>query len=488
MGLEHLLTPVQEQLLRSEARKLRQDNARLKLSLQKAIKKAEQLVKEKNQLKDQYSSSQDLVKSLNEKIEQLELTQKTYAGMIFKRAAKHATQTGLNGHKLKRGGIIGHQGKTRDIPKPDQAIEVSLEACPGCGGDLQGWDSFVNHTVEDIILPTQKTIVTLYQKRRYYCSNCQKEIVPVHSLEVPGSHFGTTTLSLILMLKQKLHIPLPGIVFLLKSIWGLDITPSGVETQLAVAKKLCINPYQELLKQVRSSPIKHADETTWKVLGKLFWAWIICTRESTYITIEETRGGEVADRLLSDSAKTDVLVRDDYAGYQKLPLKHQSCWAHLLRKVRDYSKLEGASGEVKLLKGELNTMFGELDQTIKQEFNLKDREEKYLHYLNLIDQIIKRVYAHEDARRVQVRIKNQRENLLTTLLYPDVPLTNNQAERDLRGLVIQRKISGSSQSARGAEITAVLTSIVSTLNKRQIDLMDGISQVLKGADIATLGL
>lgn len=488
MGLEHLLTPVQEQLLRLEARKLRQDNARLKLSLQKAIKKAEQLVKEKNQLKDQYSSSQDLVKSLNEKIEQLELTQKTYAGMIFKRAAKHATQTGLNDHKLKRGGVRGHQGKTRDIPKPDQVIEVSLEACPGCGGDLWGWDSFVNHTVEDIILPTQKTIVTLYQKRRYYCSNCQKEIVPVHSLEIPGSHFGLTTLSLILMLKQKLHIPLPGIVFLLKSIWGLDITPSGVETQLAVAKKLCINPYRELLKQVRGSPIKHADETTWKVLGKLFWAWIICTRESSYLTIEETRGGEVADRLLSDSSESDVLIRDDYSGYQHLKLKHQSCWAHLLRKVRDYAKLEEASDEVKLLKVELYTMFQALDQITKQEFNLKDREEQYDYYLDLIDQIIKRVYTHEDAKRVQVRIRNQRGNLLTAILNKDVSLTNNQAERDLRGLVIQRKISGSSQSARGAEITAVLTSIVSTLNKRQVDLMDGISQILKGADITTIGL
>lgn len=488
MVLEHLLSPLQEQRLRIEARSLRQENARLKLSLEKARKKVLQWEEERRELKEQDQLKNNLIKELNEKIEKLELTQKTYAGMIFKAAAKAAAGVRKDGISLKRGGKRGHQGKTRAAPQADQTVEVFLDCCPSCGGELKGWDSFVSHTVEDIILPTTKTTVTRFLKRRYFCSNCQKEVIPNHPSEIPNSHFGVTTLSLILLLKQKLHIPLPGIVFLLKSIWGLTITPSGVQTQLTIAKKLCINPYQEVLKQVRGSPVKHSDETTWKVLGKLFWAWIICTKDSTYLTIEETRGGEVADRLLSNSLNTDVLVRDDYSGYRKLKLKHQSCWAHLLRKVRDFARLEESSQEVKLLKVELDKIFDELDKITKQPFNQGDRQLKYSCYLNRIDQIINRQYLHEDARRVQTRIKNQRENLLTAILEQYVPLTNNQAERDLRGLVIQRKISGSSQSAGGAEVTAVLTSIVSTLNKRQINLLDGITQILKGADIATLGL
>jgi len=488
MILEHLLSPLQEQQLRLEARKLRQENARLKLSLEKAFKKADKLEEEKTQLREQTSESQDIIKQLNEKIEQLELNQKTYAGMIFKSAAKNATERSLSGGGLKRGGKIGHQGKTRILPQPDRTIEVTLNCCPNCAGDLNSWDSFVSHTVEDIVLPTTKTVITNYQKRRYYCNNCQTEIVPTHPDEIPNSHFGVTTLSFILLLKQKLHIPLPGIVFLLKNIWGLTITPSGVQTQLTVAKKLCTNPYQTLLKLVRGSPVKHADETTWKVLGKLFWAWIICTKTSSYVTIEETRGGEVADRLLAGSSNTDVLVSDDYPGYKHLEMKHQSCWAHLLRKVRDYAKLEGSSEEVNLLKEELGIMFKALNQLIKQEFNLKDRTKHYDYYLNQIDQITNRTYTHEDSKRVQTRIRNQRAKLLTAIINKDVPLDNNQAERDFRTLVIQRKISGSSQSIKGAEVTAILTSIVATLNKRQINLLDGITQILKGADIATLGL
>lgn len=491
MILEHLLSPLQEQQLRVEARALRQENARLKLRLEKALEKEQKLEEARRQLEKEVSSDQAVIKSLNKKIEQLELNQKTYAGMIFKSAAKHTTQTGLNGSRLKRGGKKGHIGKTRTIPptdKADQILEVNLDCCPDCQGELKAWDSFVSHTVEDILLPSAKTIVTNYQKRRYFCTNCQKEIVATHPLEVTNSHFGVTTLSLILLFKQKLHLPLSAIVFLLSNIWGLSITPSGVQTQLTVAKKLCLNPYQELLKQVRGSPVKHSDETTWKVLGKLFWAWIICTKDSSYITIEETRGGKVADRLLLDSQKSSVLVSDDYAAYQHLKLNHQSCWAHLLRKVRDYVKLKDSSDEVKLLQVELDTMFSELSQIIEEPFQTPARELKHQHYLTQIDQIIQRGYIHEDAQRVQTRIKNQRENLLTALLQKNVPLTNNQAERDLRGLVIQRKISGSSQSASGAETTAVLTSIVSTLNKRQINLLSGITQVLRGADISTLGL
>ncbi len=474
--------------LRLESKYLRQENARLKLSLEKACKKTEAWEEEKKQLRKQVDSEKEINKSLNEKIEKLELNQKTYAGMIFKRAAKAAAGVKKDGTFVKRGGKLNHHGKTRDIPVPDREIEVFLNCCPNCSGSLTGWDSFVTHTVEDIILPATKTVITRYLKRRYYCSNCQKEIVAAHPNEVPSSHFGVTTLSLILLLKQKLHIPLPGIVFLLQNIWGLSLTPAGVQTQLVIARKLFTNPYQQLLKQVRGSPVKHADETTWKVLGKLFWAWIICTKDSSYLAIEEGRGGEVADRLLSASAKTSVLVRDDYGGYQKLQLNHQSCWAHLLRKVRDYAKLEGSSDEVRLLKDELNEMFDNLNTVTKLPFDQQDREQKYQYHLRQIDQIIRRTYIHEDVKRVQTRIRNQRANLLTALLYEDVPLTNNQAERDLRGLVIQRKISGSSQSTKGAEVTAVLTSIVSTLNKRQINLLDGINQLIRGADIITLGL
>jgi transposase len=491
MILEHLLSPLQEQKLRHEARNLRQENARLKLRLEKALKKASEFEEKQKQLQQADNEKDQLIKKLNDKIEQLELNQKTYAGMIFKSAAKNATAKSLSGTLIKRGGKKGHQGKTRQIPQDeqiDQTIEVSLNCCPDCGGKLRSWESFVSHTVEDIVLPTAKTVVTSYLKRRYYCGRCQKECIPTHPSEVGNSHFGLTTLSLILVLKQKLHLPLSGIVFLLKSIWGLSITPAGVQTQLTVAKKLCFNPYRELLKQVRGSPVKHVDETRWKVMGKLFWAWIVCTKKSTYITIEETRGGEVAERLLKGSPAGSSLISDDYAVYQQLIMFHQSCWAHLLRKVRGYAKLVGSSQEVKLLKTELNEMFLKLEQIIDQEFDQSDREQKYQYYLQQIDQIIGRSYQSEDARRVQTRIRNQRQNLLTALLQKDVPLTNNQAERDLRPLVIQRKISGSSQSAKGAETTAVLTSIVATLNKRQLKLLDGISQILKGADITTLGL
>lgn len=488
MILEHVLTPLQEKLLREESRKIHQDNARLKLRLEKALKKAEKLEEEKNNLRKEIDLEKQINESLNKKIEQLELNQKTYAGMIFKKAAKNATSKSVLDSQLKRGGKRGHQGKTRVIPQPDRTVEVNLNCCPNCAGELQVWDSFDQHTVEDIVLPAAKTRVIEYLKRRYYCMNCQREMVATHPDEVANSHFGVTTLSLIMVLKQKLHLPLSAIVFLLNNIWGLKITSSGVQTQLTVAKKLCLNPYQTLLNQVRGSPVKHSDETTWRVLGKLFWAWIICTKTSSYITIEETRGGSVADNLLSASSRSDVLVSDDYRGYLHLQLIHQSCWAHLLRKVRDYAKLEGASQEVKLLKDELNQLFLNLDQIIKEEFNKQERKHKYQNYLKQIDQIINKVYLHEDSRRVQIRIRNQRQNLLTALLYPNVPLTNNQAERDLRGLVIQRKISGSSQSAQGAETTAILTSIVSTLTKRHINLLDGITQILKGADISTLGL
>lgn len=62
---------------------------------------------------------------------------------------------------------------------------------------------------------------------------------------------------------------------------------------------------------------------------------------------------------------------------------------------------------------------------------------------------------------------------------PEIDPTNNISERELRALVIIRKISNGSRSVRGANSTAMLLSIIQTLRLKKESVLQGLRETLK---------
>ncbi len=71
------------------------------------------------------------------------------------------------------------------------------------------------------------------------------------------------------------------------------------------------------------------------------------------------------------------------------------------------------------------------------------------------------------------------ENLLRFVTDSEVDATNNISERELRHLVIIRKISNGSRSPRGANATAMLLSIIQTLRLNKQNVLRGLQNILK---------
>jgi transposase len=61
-----------------------------------------------------------------------------------------------------------------------------------------------------------------------------------------------------------------------------------------------------------------------------------------------------------------------------------------------------------------------------------------------------------------------------------IPFDNNQAERDLRMLKVQQKVSGSFRSDRGADAFACLRGYLSTLRKQGVALLAALETVVAG--------
>lgn len=239
--------------------------------------------------------------------------------------------------------------------------------------------------------------------------------------------------------------------------------------------------YKDILSAIRGSPVKHADETSWSISGTKSWVWAFLTKTAVCYTIEETRGKGVAQTMLAGSKETDVVVRDGYAGYEKLPYRHQSCWAHPIRYSREAAKREEASEEMKQLNESIKQFYQDVSSIVATPFDSQTRHLEHQVLKEKLQTICTHAYTATDARAIQQKLANQKDTLLTAVVVEGVPLTNNLAERMIRPMVITRKISGASQSHEGAKTHAVNMSIFQTIRLRDQDLISTLrSSLLHG--------
>lgn len=462
--------------LRGEARKLRQENATLRLAhdaqTRGRVQLEEKVATQTHRIKGLEDENNDLKKEVAELKSRLGLSVdhvKKLAGMIFKSNGRKNTGVG-------RGAKKGHAGTGRTNPNHiDQEVNVFLTHCYDCGTPLKQTASIDEHIVEDI--PQTQTVVTRYHIQRQWCMCCHKEVRGIPQHTIPGMRFGMGIITLILFLKYRMRAPLAKIEEILLSQYKLTITGQGIQELLHTLKTRFTKQYNTILEEIRQAPMKHADETGFRIDGKNGWCWLFATPTTALYTIEETRGKGVPERVFGHDP-TGVLVRDDYAAYEKLSMEQQSCWSHLLRVSHDATVHEHVSEEMQTLHAELSEMFDEIDTITHQPFQPQARRREYAAYTVRIDAIIARHYEHADAKAIQIRITNQRTNLITAILHENVPLTNNHAERMIRTMVITRKISGGSRSNKGAATHALNMTVVQTLTLKGKDFFTGITEIL----------
>ena len=484
------MTQEEADKIRKEVRKLRQQAAGSAHSATAQKNRNDHLIEEAKKLVGKNKALAQEIEKLKAENENLRLQLATtaehrdkLAGMIFKSNKKPDTTTNTDTSsvsdepsKRKPGGQKGHAGCSRTSPRHvDEEKHVHLTHCPDCKKKLARTESIVDRVVEDIPNPVP-SVVTLYHIERQWCSRCKKEVQAIPQGTLPGVRFGNNLLHTILFLKYRLRTPLAKISEWLKEMHHITMSEGGIQNLLHNLSKRLKDRYLTLTRKVRKNPVKHADETSWRIDGMNAWAWLFATRDTTVYTIEESRGKGVVDRFLG-SHPTGVLVSDDYGAYQKLPLKRQSCWAHLLRVGKDAARHPNASEEVKNLYKMLTTLFAILDKAVQTSLHSKERELAQVKGKETISEIIAMAYLERDAKTVQTRVRNQEHNLLTALEYEGVPLTNNHAERQIRPLAVTRKISGGSRSKQGAETHAVLMSLTQTASLRGKSVVKGLSKL-----------
>jgi transposase len=227
---------------------------------------------------------------------------------------------------------------------------------------------------------------------------------------------------------------------------------------------------ERLLLEYRRAPVKHADETGWRNDGLNGYAWLFCAALVSLFRLRQSRAASVAQEVFGAKRLVGVLVVDRYKGYNQAPCAIQYCYAHLLREVQDLAKEFPEVTEVLRFVASLAPLLADAIKLRAQALKLSAFRQRALELKLEIKSSIYAPAQHPGIQRIQNIFRENASRLYHWSKSPTIPAENNRAERELRGLVIARKISFGSQSEQGARTREILMSVLHTLRKRTQDV------------------
>jgi transposase len=236
------------------------------------------------------------------------------------------------------------------------------------------------------------------------------------------------------------------------------------------------NYYKTLERLLKFCKVKHSDTTSWRTNGKNYTVWVFITIGAVLYKITRKATADIPLKLFGTKQQDNVLVVDRISMNRSLAKKAgftlQFCWSHILDDSRGLAKNFGREG--KYAHRKLKQIFADAKSLDHQgtQGQVKKLEEKIL-ALN------QKKYSHATVRKwVKNLAVRDFHGLFIFVTNPDVDPTNNISERELRKLVIHRKISNGSRSVAGAETIAVLYSILETVKSQNKPVFPGLKHIL----------
>ena len=402
-----------------------------------------------------------------------------------------------------RGQVRGAPGHGR-TPRPglEERVEEhnppgEARICAGCGKPYAAVGAEESALVEIEVKAHRRVIRRGRWRRTCGCASSPAEVSapPVPRL-FANTSYGTSVWSRVLYERYACLRPVQRVGAWL-SDQGLPVSAGTLADSVPRFVPLFEPLGEAILAQQKAAALRHADETTWRVRAlraegrsARAWLWISVGDDAVYFHIDPSRSAEAAQTLFGELRSGTVLVCDRYSAYKKLMrllggmVTLQFCWSH---QRRDF--IQCAAGQVDLAGWceawleriaaiyRLNEeRLARHDPGIERQSAAFDAAQEALQVA--LDDVFARAGRElaglpDEAREGKAlrSLVNHREGLSVFVGRPLTPMDNNLAERLLRGPVIGRRLSFGSDSEAGARFTALMYSVVGTLNLNGIDVL-----------------
>jgi transposase len=382
----------------------------------------------------------------------------------------------------------------------ERVVVPAPPCCPCCGGKLVKLGEDVTETLE--VVPRQwKVIQTVREK--FSCRSCEKITQPPAPFHViPRARAGASLLAMILYAKFGEHQPL--------NRQSESYAREGIELDVSTladwvgACTASLAPLIELIRHhVLAGERVHGDDTTVPVLAKQktvigrVWAYVRDDRPfagpdppAARFFYSRNRSGEHPNRHLAGYA--GILQADAYAGFGDLydaarkpgPITEAACWSHSRRKFFELADLGKSPLAVEAVR-RIDAIFA-----IEREINGATAEQRLAIRQERVKPLVgefegwmlaerARLSRHADlAKAIDYMLK--RWPAFTRFLDDGrICLSNNAAERALRGIALGRRAWLFAGSDRGGERAAAMYTLIATAKLNSVDPQAWLADVLR---------
>jgi transposase len=389
-------------------------------------------------------------------------------------------------------------------------VHPAPTCCPCCGGDkLSKIGEDVTETLD--VVPRQM-FVTEHVREKFSCRSCEKisqPPAPFHA--IPRGFAGPSLLAMILVDKYANHQPL--------NRQSEQFAREGVELSVSTmadhvgACAASLLPLFELIKHhVFAAERLHGDDTTVPVLAKgktrtgRLWTYVRDDRPfggaappAAIYYYSPDRSGVHPERHLA--GYTGILQADAFSGFNALydanrkpgPITAAGCWSHARRKFFELADVaaNARDNSSKVISPiafaavqKFDAIFA-LERAItgkSPDERLAVRRREVAPLVNELIEWMKRERAKLSGHNPVAKAFSymlRRVDVFTRFLHDGrICLSNNAAERALRGIALGRKSWLFAGSDRGGERAAVMLTLIQTAMLNDVDPQAWLADVL----------
>jgi predicted RecB family nuclease len=347
----------------------------------------------------------------------------------------------------KPGAPKGHQAYQRIIPaKAGRTVILpSKRSCPRNHGRLTTVDRQVaERIVIDLVFTRNgcRKTITRYTARKGYCPRCDRHYLPPSLDRLCKYQFGHGFQAWSVYQRVVLRLPYHIITQVMEHLFGVGLSAGTVIRFLKYLADYYAPTEAAILQEILKSSFVHVDETKISIQGVDHYVWVFTDGKHVVFRMTETRETDIVREVLA--GYQGVLISDFYPGYDSMPCRQQKCLVHLIRDINDDLWKDPFDREFEAFAVELQELLVPILEAINRygpkAWHLRrfNRNVERFYEKNVTG----REYRSEAAETYRKRFARYRESLFTFLGQDGIPWNNNMAERAIRQLAVQRKISG----------------------------------------------
>jgi transposase len=406
----------------------------------------------------------------------------------------------------RRGGARGRRpGKQPGAPgahlaqvaEPDEVIWHVPDRCQGCGAELADARVTGVEARQVFDLPPLRLAVAEYraQRRRCACGTITQAVFPAEARAAACYGPGIRALCCYLLAHQ--HLPVDRAAQLLADLLGAPVATGTLAAVLAEGAA-GLDGFVEVVRAgLAGASVAHFDETGARVAGRLHWVHSASTSLLSLFTVHAKRGKVAMDAAGVLPGFAGVAVHDGWSPYWRYEqVTHALCGAHLRRELEAITDEPGqgwAAGMAELL-ADAKTQADRARDAGAERVDDGVRARLHARYQRLLanghaanppprprpGQRRRGRLRRSPAANLLGRLDRHRVEVLRFLDDLRVPFDNNQAERDLRMVKLQQKISGCWRTLAGAQAFLTVRSYIATARKHGVNPLHALRQLFQG--------